>query len=149
MSQLVIIAVSDVRTAKDSRQYFITTFRPGFGQRAVKRTMWQQFVRDSETQELTSAKYWERATPEEAQKLLKSGEPIEGEKVTAKVEKYMLGENEVDTYSTVIFPDENAERVFANNKHPMVDTESGELITFKRKAVLSAKKEEDPAMAGK
>lgn len=146
MSQLKVIAVSDLRTAKDGRNYFIATFRPGFGQRSVKRTFWEQYERDAKTGEQLKTKYWERASHEEALELLKSGELIVGEKVTATVQPYLVGDNEVSTYSTVIFPDENAQRVFERQNHPMLDEETGELIIFRKKAVLSTSKEEEPAM---
>lgn len=146
MSHLKVIAVSDLRTAKDGRNYFVATFRPGFGQRSVKRTFWEQFDRDAKTGAQLTTKYWERASHEDALAYLQSGELIVGEKVTAVVEKYLVGDNEVNTYSTVIFPDELAERVFDNQNHPMVNEETGESITFKKKAVLSTSKENAPAM---
>jgi len=148
MGQLKLIAVSELRTAKDGRNFFVATFRPGFGQRSVKRTFWEQFVRDSKTQALTDNKEWERASYEEALGFIKSGELIDGEKITAKVEKYILGENEVDTYSTVVFPDEIAEKVFENQNHPMVNEETGELIITKKKKAIIAPTEKEPAMQG-
>lgn len=141
MKTLKLIAISDLRTAKDGRDYFVASFRAGFGQRPVKRTFWQQFERDAKTQEKTEHKYWERASYTDAVALLKSGEAIEGEKVTAVVETYILGENEVSTFSTVIFPDEKAENVFAAQNHPMVDEQTGELLSPKKvKAVISTAK---------
>lgn len=129
-SKLKVVAVSEKRTAKDGREFFILSFSPGFGQRIVKRTMWEQFVRDTNGNP-TTEKYWERGSHAEALALMKSGELIEGKKATNLVPEYTIGTGEntrkVNTYSTVVFPDETAERVFAAANHPILDAETGEL----------------------
>lgn len=149
---LTLTGVSNTRTAKDGRDYFVATFRPGFGQKEVRRTFWQQFRRDPSTNEILHdaqdqpIKYWERASPEEAKALLASGEMIQGDKVTAQVEAYQLGDRMVSQYSTAVFPDEKAERVFENQNHPMVDTKTGELIISKKKAVISTTPKEESSI---
>lgn len=131
---LKIIEVSETRTAKDGRDYFVIRARAGFGQKAVARTMWEQFKRDSKTGEQTEEKYWERGSREEALKLLSSGETIDATKVTRTVEAYVVGENTVTTYSTIVFADENIETVFQSQNHPIVDEATGEV---KIKAVVA------------
>jgi hypothetical protein len=130
-----IIAMSDVRTAKDGRNYFVAEFRPSLGQRVVKRTFWEQFVRDAKTQVVDKTKkFWERMSPTECKEAIASGEAIIGEKITHTVEPYELGDKLVDSYSTVIFPDENAYTLFANQNHPIVDADG---VIHKKKAVLA------------
>lgn len=131
-----LIEISEVRTATDGRQFFVARFRPALGQRSVARTFWEQFKRDPKTGELTSLKYWDRISPSEAKAALMGGEVIEGKKITHKVEKYQVGDNIVDTYSTVIFPDETPEALFSNQNHPIVDETTGEVLG-KKKAVLA------------
>jgi len=134
---LTIVNVSSVRTAKDTRAYFIAEFSAGFGQRAVARTFWQQFKRDPKTGEKTDVLYWERATPEQALEYMKSKTPIDGEKITRNVEPYMIGDRSVSTYSTVKFPDENEFQLFSQQNHPIVD-EDGVLHDFRTKKVILA-----------
>jgi len=122
-----LVELSDVRTAKDGRNFFVASFRAGFGQRAVKRTFWEQFQRDADGKP-TGKKYWERASYQEALELLKTKESIEGSCVTKKVESYYLNDRAVNTYSTVVFPDENEVTVFANQNHPIVDEVTGEIL---------------------
>ena len=139
---LRLIAISEVREAKDGRKYFIATFRPGLGQRQVNRTFWQQFKRDAQGAN-TEEKYWERMSPEEAIDAIKGKESIEGAKITHTVEAYQIGDRMVSTYSTVIFPDETPEALFRAQNHPIVDETTGEIIdtrTPAQKAVLSTDK---------
>jgi ornithine cyclodeaminase/alanine dehydrogenase-like protein (mu-crystallin family) len=136
-----VVDVSEVKTASDGRQYFVVSFSPGAFQKPVKRTMWQQFKRDKDGA-LTDVTYWERSTPEDARKLLKSGELIEGRKITRTVETYTIGENDVNQYSTVMFPDENEITLFNSSGHPIVDTTTGELVK-PVKAVISAPEAEE------
>lgn len=138
VAMLIVVDVSEVKEAKDGRSYFTVSFSPGYFQKIVKRTFWEQFKRDPKTGELTNETYWERITPEQAEMLKRTGEPIEGRKATNTVESYIIGENEVDQYSTVVFPDENEVTVFAAAGHPILDEETGELKQPK-KAVISAK----------
>lgn len=115
-----VLERSEVREAKDGRKYFVLTARPGFGQKQVKRTFWQQFktVLGLKTKEV----YWERASPEEADALIKSGEPMEARKVTHFVEPYPIDGRMQKTYSTMMFPDELDEvSFFANQNHPIMD----------------------------
>lgn len=120
-----LVAMSDVRTATDGRQYFIGTFRPGFGQRLVNRTFWQQFKLIGGVR--TEEKFWERASPSEAEALINSGESIEAIKITRNVETYEIAGRPVNTYSTVLFPDENEVTLFAAQNHPIVN-EHGEVL---------------------
>ncbi len=120
-----LISMSDVRTAKDGRQYFIGTFRPGFGQRQVNRTFWEQFKLIAGVK--TTEKFWERASPSEAMELIASGETIDAAKITRNVETYDILGKAVNTYSTVIFPDENEVALFASQNHPIV-SEHGEVL---------------------
>jgi hypothetical protein len=143
---LKVVSVSDVKTASDDRGFFTVGFRTGAFQKTVYRNFWQQFKKDANG-EMTDELQWERATPEEALALLDSGETIEGRKVTHTVEEYTIGENDVNTYSTVVFPDENEITVFNQAGHPIVDKETGELIEGAKKrapkAVISAEEEEE------
>lgn len=131
-----LIAKTETRKAKDGRSYFVATFRPGLGQRTVNRTFWEQFkvVNGVKTDEL----YWERLSPEEAADAITSKEKIEGVKVTKTVEPYILGDKTVNSYSVVMFPDENVITLFASQNHPIVDQETGEILGKKVKAVISA-----------
>lgn len=139
--KLMLVDLSDLREASDKRNYFVATFSSGFGQKIAKRTFWQQFVKDAAGNN-TEKKYWERGSYEQAQSLLKSGEAIEGNRVTRTVEPYMIGEGEnqrsVNTYTSIVFPGETIEAVFAAADHKLVDTDSGEIIV--PKAILSAGK---------
>jgi hypothetical protein len=134
-----VIQVSDVRTAKDGRNFFVVTFRPSFGQKPVNRTFWEQYKTDSKTGVRTQEKYWERATPEEAHILLKSKEPVDAKKITRTVEEYTIGENTVNKYSTVMFPDEDEITLFQQQNHPIVDELTGEVYKRpeRRKATLA------------
>lgn len=142
---LKLVSMSEVRTASDGRQFFTGSFSPGFGQLKVKRNMWEQFIRDSKTGLPTDKKQWERGTPAEAKALIASGELIEGRKVTHKVAPYVLGSGDnartVDTYSTVVFADENEITVFANANHPILDESTGQLLGAKI-AVLGSNKDD-------
>lgn len=143
-SSLKVVSVGETKEASDGRLFFTVGFRAGFGQKPAFRNFWQQYRKDAEGIALEPKQaYWERATPEEAEALLKSGETIEGRKVTHTVESYYIGENLVNTYSTVVFPDENEITVFNQSKHPIVDPTTGELIEGAKqpKAVMTA----DPA----
>jgi len=130
MSQLKIVAVGDLKTATDGRQYFGVDFSAGFGQKKSTRQMWEQFKRDSKTGLPTSEKYWERGTRQEALALMAAGAPIEGEKVTKNVTPYQIPGQEqmLTTYSTIVFPDENVVNVFASAGHNIVDKDSGEIL---------------------
>ena len=134
-----LVNVSELRTAKDGRKYFVGEFRTAFGQKLVKRTFWQQFARDPKTGELTNKTYWERGSYEEAKQLIASGAEIEGKKITRTVEAYFIGDNEVNTYSTIMFPDENEITLFAAQNHPIVDEETGEILVPKTRVSISAK----------
>jgi hypothetical protein len=137
---LRIVEVGDLRTAEDGRQFFTIGMRAGFGQKVAYRNLWQQFKKDADGIELEpKVAYWERGSREDAIALMKSGEIVEGRKVTHTVETYQIGENVVSTYSTIVFADENEVTVFNQAGHPIVDTATGELIEgARRKAVISA-----------
>lgn len=137
-----LVALSSVMEAKDGRNYYVATFSAGFGQKVVKRTFWQQFRNDPKTGLPTEEKYWERGSYEEAKALLKSGEAIEGSKITRNVETYSIGERDVNTYSTVIFPDENEYTLFNSQNHPIVN-EDGEVVKPKVVLTLSTEEEEE------
>ena len=140
---LKISAISDLRTATDGRQYFVVSFSPGLGQKMVKRTIWQQFQNDPKTGlPLEDGKgnkvtYWERGSYQEFMSAMKSGEAIEGQKVTINVEPYEIGENLVDTYSTVVFPDENRLTVARQAGRTPIDPETGEILGSAAKASLA------------
>lgn len=122
-----VVGVSDERTASDGRKYFVLEARTGFGLRSAKRTMWQQFKRDKDGNP-TPETFWERGSHAEALELLANGGTIEARKVTHTVEEYSIGEREVNQFSTIVFADENEATVFKAQGHPIVDTESGEII---------------------
>lgn len=126
-----LVELSELRTAKDGRNFFVAGFRAGFGQRAVKRTFWEQFKKDADGNN-TEEKYWERASYKEALELLKTGEIIDARRVTHTVEPYAISDNMVNQYSTVVFPDENEVVVFSNQNHPIVDQETGEVLGKKK-----------------
>lgn len=141
--KMTIVSRGKEQVASDGRKYFSALISPGFGQKNVTYNFWEQYIRDSAGLN-TPAKRWERATPEQADALIASGESFLAEKVTAKVEAYTIGEGEkarlVDTYSTIVFPDQKAESVFASANHPMLDLTTGELIGAKKPAILSESK---------
>jgi len=140
MSQLSVTAVSEVKTAKDGRSYFIVSFSPGFGQKSRTRVLWQQFKQVNGVR--TEEKAWERGTPSEALALLKSKEKIAGAVITATVEPYSINEGpEFKTYTTVIFPDEADKlvSVFSSLGHSLVDTETGEVLRTAPRAILAPK----------
>jgi len=140
MKQLTIIAVGPTLTATDGRMYFNVDFSAGFGQKKVSRLFWEQYKRDAKTGLPTEAKSWERGSPEQATALMLSGGTVEGEKVTRKVAPYVIGENTVDSYSTLLFPGENIVSVFAAAKHNIIDEETGEILG-KQKAILASAKD--------
>lgn len=150
MNQMKVVAVGDLQEAKDGRNFFTITLQGGFGQKTISRNMWQQVKRDDEGNAIEGSAYWERGSREDALALLESKQPIEAKKVTLEVEPYLIGDRKVNTYSTVIFPDENIETVFRNAGHPIVDTETGEVIASTKKAVLSKEENiKEKAEAGK
>lgn len=136
LQMLVLVGMSEVKEASDGRKYFTAEFSSGFGQRPVRRNFWEQYRKDAQGNILS--KYWERGTPEQALKLLESGEKIEGSIITHDVQEYEIGERKVSTYTTVVFPGENVEKVFQNANHPILDKATGEV---KEKAILSKKSE--------
>lgn len=138
MSQLRVVERSEVKLAKDGRSYFTATLSAGFGQKNVSRNFWQQYRRDPKTGLPTNVLYWERGTPQMADQLIASQETIEGSIEMRKVVPYEIGENKVDTYTTVVFPGENIEAVFAGANHNIVDESTGE-VKGKVRAVLSSK----------
>lgn len=152
MAKLKIIAVGELKTAIDKRQYFSVEFREGFGLRTGKRNFWEQFVKDPKTGLPTEKKYWERGSREEAIAAMKDGEGLEGRKVSLRVEPYQIpnSDNIATRYSTIVFADENVETVFAAAGHNIVDEETGEVIMKKAvtSAALGTKKEEvsNPAL---
>ncbi len=129
---LKIVEVSAERVASDERKYFVATLSSGFGQKPVKRTFWQQFKKDEKNVNIPNSQYWERGSHSEALALMKSGELIEGEKVTRTVKPYAIGEGEnsrmVDTYTTVIFPGETVDNVFAANDKEIIDLTTGQIV---------------------
>jgi hypothetical protein len=71
---------------------------------------------------------WPGATPK--QLLDFKGKELPGAKtVTETVEPYEIGENTVSTYSTILLPHENKYTTFSNLDHPIIDVETGEVIT--------------------
>lgn len=137
-----LTAVSPVATASDGRKYFVISATSGFGQKPVSRIMWQQFINDKKTGLPTKETRWERGSHEEAMALLNSRESFVGEKVTRRVAKYTLnGGEERNTYSTIVFGDEDVITVFSNAGHQIVDEVTGELLGKARvsKASLATK----------
>jgi len=154
MGTLKIKAVGEVKTARDGRQYFPLTVSAGFGLKDHSINIWEVFARDNSTglpldgkegRELK--KIWERGTRAEAVLAMQTGEKIEGAVVTAKVVPYSIreGEPKVDTYTTIVFADQNPVSVFAQLGHNMVE-ESGEVLgnirTPKAKIILADSKAE-------
>lgn len=139
---LKITAVSEVRTASDNRNYFLCTFSAGFGQKEHSIPMWEVFKRDPKTGENTQEKKWERGSPSQAKAAMEAGVLIGGRVVTNKVESYILNEGtknerKVDTYTTIVFDDQNEIVVFANANHN-IRTEEGELLGKIRAVVAPA-----------
>ncbi len=140
MSKLKVIAVGEVKTASDGRQYFGVDFSAGFGQRKATRQLFQQYKRDPKTGLPTKELYWERGTHSEAMALLKSGELIDAAKVTMKVKPYQIpGQTAwLETYSTVVFADENPISVFIAAGRTVIDEETGEEFAPKKAILASA-----------
>lgn len=133
---LKIKSVGELKTASDNRQYYAVEFSAGFGQKNISRNIFETFKTDSKTGLPTQEKVWSRGTREEALAQMRLGHEVEAQKVTKTVEPYMIGENTVNSYSTVVFADEKIESVFASANHPILNEETGELIGAKKKALL-------------
>lgn len=142
--ECTLLSRSEVKEASDGRKYFTARVSPGFGLLASSRNFWQQFRKDKNGLP-TKETYWERATPEQADSLINSGKSFLAAKVTAKVKPYSIGEGEaareVNTYSCIIFKDEDVINVFASANHPILNEATGELIGEKapKKAILATK----------
>lgn len=112
--------ISEVREAKDGRQFYLATFQDPsnpFG-KTVTRTFWQQ--KDSAGQPV-----WKGANPEEVKPFV--GKLIPGYIKTAKVEAYEVtgsngAVNMATTYTTVILGAELDEQVFKSLNHPLATT---------------------------
>lgn len=129
---VIITEVSPIQTAKDTRKFFTIRVNGGFGQRVVSRNMWEQLRQRPDG---SVSKYWERGTHAQALELMEKQIPVAGEVVTRNVVPYTIDGREVKTYTTLVFPGENIEAVFANNNHPIVD-ENGEIKDTRKKAIL-------------
>jgi hypothetical protein len=149
MKTLKIVAVGEVKEAKDGRKYFACTFGGGFGLRNHTVNIFQQFVRNGKTNEpiLDEAgkplTRWDRGTPEMAKQAMLSGEAIDARIVTRTVVPYTIreGADPVRTYTTVVFGDQNEATVFASAGHPIV-SEDGEILGASPKVQLATKQEE-------
>jgi len=137
MGQLTIRSISEVKEASDTRKYFTLKLAAGLGQAEHTVNIFEDFVRDAEGNN-TTAKVWKRGTYAEFKKAMDAGEKIEGSIVTAKVEPYKIRENMVDSATYIVFADQKAEAVFASNNHPILDEETGELISKKKQKVVLA-----------
>lgn len=139
MGKLRIIAVGEVKTAKDGRGFFPVTFREGFGLKQGTRNFWQQFKRDKVTGLPTKELYWERGTPEEAIEAMNDKTVLDGRKVTLAVKPYQIpgSDRTASTYSTIVFADENMLTVFKNAGHEVIADEDG----------VPLKEEGSPALA--
>lgn len=140
-SEMTILSRSEVKEASDGRSYFTAQISPGFGLKISARNFWQQFKRDALGMP-TNIKVWERVTPELADTYIESGKSFLAAKVTETVEPYTIGEGEsarpVDTYSTILFKDEDAVKVFAAAGHRILDKKTGELLGNERKKAVLA-----------
>ena len=147
METMRIKNVGELKTASDGRQYFGVELSAGLGQRSVTRQMWEQFKRDSKTGLPTTEKYWERGSHAEFKAAL--GSEIQTAKITRNVIPYTIGEDSQprNTYSSVIFPDENEVTLFANAGHNIV-SEDGQILG-KERAVLAKQGEASPKVAEK
>jgi hypothetical protein len=136
---LTIVAVGELKEAKDTRNYFSITLSPGFGLKPHSINMWEIFLRDKDNNPILDQKKWERGSREEAMAAMKAGIPIAASVVTRTVEPYVIreGQEPVTKYTTVVFGDQDEVKVFANAGHPILDEESGELLGVK-KAVLGS-----------
>ncbi len=147
MKTLKIVAVGEVKEAKDGRKYFACTFGGGFGLRNHTVNIFQQFVRNGKTNEpiLDEATgkpltRWDRGTPEMAKSAMLSGEAIDARIVTRNVVPYTIreGADPVRTYTTVVFGDQNEATVFAAAGHPIV-SEEGEILGASPRVQLATK----------
>src|SRR6185369_14845464 len=131
----------------DGRKYFQIGLSAGFGQAEVKTLIWETFKNDSKTSLPTTEKEWKRGNYADAKAAMESGETIDARIVTHKVEPYMIRDNSVNTYTTVVFADQKEEAVFAAANHPILDEETGELIGKKKapKVVLATDEAKEEA----
>lgn len=153
-NEMTITSRTEVKKATDGRGYFTAQISPGFGLRNAARNFWQQFKRDALGMP-TNILQWERVTPEQADAYIESGKSFLAAKVTETVEPYTIGEGEsareVDTYSTILFKDEDAVKVFASAGHRILDKSTGELLGAERKPktpILASKEAKEVAPEG-
>lgn len=103
--QLKLIAVGEVKTAKDNRAYYSASFQdpsnPFAG--AKSRIFFQQNNSAGQPE-------WRGADPAVTKTFV--GKLIPGEIVTAKVEEYQINERTVNIHTAVVLGNELAEQVF-------------------------------------
>ena len=128
--QMLIIGVGEVREASDKRKFYALSLSPGLGLKPISRNMWEQFIQDSEGNNLEDEAgnpltKWERLSPEDAKAAYASKQSVQASKVTRNVIPYSIGEGDnartASTYSAVVFSDENEGTVFRSNDHLIVD----------------------------
>lgn len=130
-SNLKVIAMSEVRTEKErkdgrpSRQFYVATFQDSSNpfSKPAKRTIWQAYNQN------TGKNEWLIGSPEAVKALMRSGQSIPASIVTKSVEAYIIPgadgmQNEVKTYTTVVFAHENENTVFKQAGHPIEGTET-------------------------
>lgn len=126
MSQLKLVAISQIKTEKDrsdskiSRQYYTAEFsNPAnpFG-KTVKRTFWQQHSTDGLSAE------WRGGNPSEVKAFI--GKLLPGKIVSSQVEAYDIADSlgnirEANTFTTVVLDGENNQSVFKSAGKTIVE----------------------------
>ena len=111
MNKLKLISMTDVQSAKDSREFYGVEFQSIDNPFAptCKRNFWQ-----------ASVGVWKGANPDVIKPML--GKTIDGYIVTKQVVPYMIGDKEVSTYTAVILAGELESKVFKALGHELADT---------------------------
>lgn len=119
---IVIKSMSELREAKDGRQFYVLGAMDSedpFASKITKRTIFQQFTEKSDpSKEMNDINpKFIGGDPAIVSGLLKSGKPVKGEVVTKEVPAYEVGDRTATTYSTIVFATENWKTVFKNAGH--------------------------------
>lgn len=109
---LKLVAISDIKTAKDNRAYYAAQFQDPTNPfaKTVTRMFWQQ-------KDAAGTPVWRGADPEIVKTFV--GKTLPGAIVTKEVEDYQIGERTINTYTTVVLGSELDLQVFKAMGHPL------------------------------
>jgi len=122
MKKLKLVSISEVKTAKDNRQFYTAEFQDPNNPFAnsVKRNFWQQFNAAGEP-------IWKGADPAVVKTFI--GKTLDGSIVSAQVEPYEIQVGDkpartATTYTTVVLGSELPQVIFAQLGHKMANAET-------------------------